>query len=227
MDIQSHSKSHPLLTRKRAKTDEQYEAWLHDEIVTSKGIIEKEMGHPVIRFAYPFGDWNKHVEQRVLEGGFASIYTVAGNPVTQATQLKSVGRFIITRQNEKSFTAYLNQIALGLIEMTPAPGDTVEDARPTIKVRLAYAGVIDPKSIEVEASGFGRLPVDFDPATQTVRAYLQRDLVQRVLRVEVRLRDAETKRIHQSSWQFNFGKKNDALTADEQMMAPPTPAARR
>jgi peptidoglycan/xylan/chitin deacetylase (PgdA/CDA1 family) len=225
VDIQSHSKSHPLLTHKRGKTDEQYEAWLHDEIVTSKGIIEKEVGRPVTRFAYPYGDWNKHIEKLVLEAGFTSIYTVAGNPVTQATPARCVGRFIITRQNERLFSSYLNQIALGLVDASPAAGDTVEDARPIIKVRLAYAGTIDPKSVEMEASGFGKLPIDFDPMTQTVRGYLQRDIVQRTLRVEVRLRDAETKRQHQATWQFNYGKKNDSpLTPEEQMMTPPTSA---
>jgi hypothetical protein len=43
--------------------------------------------------------------------------------------------------------------------------------------------------------------------------------------VEVRLRDAETKRQHQATWQFNYGKKNDSpLTPEEQMMTPPTSA---
>lgn len=47
--IGAHSKSHPVLSQVDA-------AQLEDEVLGSKRLLEEKLGHPVMHFAYPFGD---------------------------------------------------------------------------------------------------------------------------------------------------------------------------
>src|SRR5437763_9871457 len=60
VDIESHSLSHPFLTRRRNSTldEKQYGAWLQKELVESKHILERETGKPVEFLAYPYGDYD-------------------------------------------------------------------------------------------------------------------------------------------------------------------------
>src|SRR6266571_3914447 len=49
VDIESHSYSHPFLTRRRnaALADREYAAWLERELAESKHTLERETGRPV------------------------------------------------------------------------------------------------------------------------------------------------------------------------------------
>src|SRR5881409_1920458 len=60
-DIESHSLSHPFLTKRRHTTldEKQYSEWLQRELVESKRILERETGRPVRFLAYPYGDYDR------------------------------------------------------------------------------------------------------------------------------------------------------------------------
>ena len=64
MEIGGHSRTHPVLTKivDDAKLD-----W---EIKDSKAILEKELGHPIVSFAYPFGMENDQVLSAVTRAGY-------------------------------------------------------------------------------------------------------------------------------------------------------------
>jgi hypothetical protein len=115
-----------------------------------------------------------------------------------------MGRYIITQPVERSFTAYLRQGALGLAEADPMPGATISNPRPVITAVLGYAGTLNPKSIETEVRDFGLVRHDFDPKTSTVRLYLPRDLIDPVVVVNIRVRDAETGQVMVANWHFNY-----------------------
>jgi peptidoglycan/xylan/chitin deacetylase (PgdA/CDA1 family) len=213
VDIESHSMTHPDLTKKRGKTPEQYEAWLDNETTGAKQILEQKMGKAITCFAYPYGAYNKEVEAKTIAAGYEAIFTVADNPVHSTTSLHSIGRYTITREEEKNFPAYLRQSALSLTKADPEPGATVSNPRPVITAVLApmSADKIDPASIETSVRDFGVVRHDFDPQTNMVRLYLSRDLIQQVVLVNIRVEDAATKQVMVANWHFNYEPGPNAI----------------
>ncbi len=178
VDIECHSKSHPFLSHKNGKSPDEYDQWLTAETAGAKATLEQHLGKTIKYFAYPFGDYNKQVQDKLETSGYEAIFTVAGNPVHSTTSQYRMGRYVITSPEEKDFESYLRQGALSIMAATPAPGATISDPCPVISAVLNYAGHLDPKSIEANVKGFGTVPTDYDDKTSTVRLYLQRDLIQ-------------------------------------------------
>jgi len=212
VDIESHSMTHPTLTKHTQKwkgsthllSPEEYEEWLTNETLGSKTLLEQKMGKTVTCFAYPYGAYNKEVEAKAIEAGYQNIFTVADNPVRNTTDPHSIGRYTITQGVEKNFAAYLRQGALGVAEAEPAPGGTTSDPRPVITAVLSYAGNLDPASIETTVRDFGVVKHDFDPKTSTIRLYLPRDLVQATNLVNIRVKDAQSGQVMVANWHFNY-----------------------
>src|SRR3954447_18774432 len=77
VDIQSHSLSHPFLTKRRhASFDESaYGAWLKHELADSKKILERETGKGVEFLAYPYGDYDHTVAASAAKAGYAAALT--------------------------------------------------------------------------------------------------------------------------------------------------------
>lgn len=69
MEIGSHTLTHLDLTR-HPREDRQ------KEIADSRKILEDKLSAPVRSFCYPFGEFNKEVEQEVQEAGYTSACTV-------------------------------------------------------------------------------------------------------------------------------------------------------
>jgi peptidoglycan/xylan/chitin deacetylase (PgdA/CDA1 family) len=236
IDIESHSMTHPNLKLHHQKvkgvwhnfTPEEYAAWLNDETSGSKALLEQKLGRPVACFAYPYGEYNKQVEDAAIAAGYEAIFTVADNPVHPTTSLHSIGRYTITQGVEKNFTAYLRQGALGLSAADPAPGATISNPRPVITATLAYAGTLDPKSIETQVRDFGDVRHDFDPQTNTLRLYLPRDLIASVVLVNIRVKDAVSGQVMVANWHFNYAPEGAAANAVHTPIAPPAtePAAK-
>jgi peptidoglycan/xylan/chitin deacetylase (PgdA/CDA1 family) len=212
VDIESHSMTHPQLTRHHQLikgvwhnfSPEEYDQWLTNETLGSKTLLEQKMGKPITCFAYPYGDYNKQVEAKAIAAGYEAIFTVADNPVHSTTPLTSIGRYTITQGVEKNFPAYLRQSALGLTKADPLPGETITNPRPVITAVLNYTGTIDPNSLETSVRDFGPVHHDFDPKTSTVRLYLPRDLIEPVVLVNLRVRNTQTNQIMVANWYFNY-----------------------
>ena len=204
VDIECHSMTHPQLTRRGGKTPDQYDAWLTDETLTSKQILEKQLGKTIKYFAYPYGEYNKEVEAKTIAAGYEAIFTVANNPIHPGTNVDAMGRYIITTPVEKAYVSYLRQGALGLADISPEPGSTVTDPRPVISAVLGYAGTINPASIIAEVRDMGEVRFDYDPKTSILRLYLPRDLIDASVVVNVRAKDAENGQTLTASWRFNY-----------------------
>ena len=204
IDVECHSKSHPLLSHKKGKSPEEYDAWLTAETAGAKATLEEHLHKQIKYFAYPYGDYNKQVQDKVIASGFEAIFTVAGNPVHATTSQYRMGRYVITSPEEKDFAGYLRQGALSIMAATPEPGATESNPRPVISAVLNYAGHLDPKSIQATVKGFGPVPADYDDKTSTVRLYLQRDLIQPVVDVTIHVKDATARQTLVTNWQFNY-----------------------
>ena len=206
VDIECHSMTHPILTKHGSKTPDQYAAWLENETAGAKKILEQHMGKPITCFAYPYGAYNKQVQAAVIAAGFQAIFTVADNPVHSTTNIFSIGRYTITQGVEKNFAAYLHQSALSFTKADPEPGAVITNPQPVITAVLTQmsADALDPASLETQVRDMGVVKHDFDPATNTLRIYLPRPLIQPDVLVNVRVKDAKTGQIMVANWSFNY-----------------------
>jgi peptidoglycan/xylan/chitin deacetylase (PgdA/CDA1 family) len=210
VDVECHSMTHPILTKKTQKfngkthllSDAEYDQFLTEETSGAKALLEKELGKTIKYFAYPYGAYNKQVQAKAIAAGFEAIFTVADNPVHVTTDVYSIGRYIITKPVERNFAAYLRQGALSLAQVDPEPGATTSNPLPVITAVLAFTG--DPASIETDVRDFGSVRHDFDPQTSTIRLYLPRPLIQPEVLVSIRAKDAQTGQIMVANWHFNY-----------------------
>jgi len=72
----AHTMHHPILTR--ISLDE-----VRAEVEGSKARIEKELGKPILSFAYPNGhgaDWNDKIEQIVADSGIRAAFSLLNGP---------------------------------------------------------------------------------------------------------------------------------------------------
>ena len=226
VDIECHSMTHPILTKKGNKSPEQYAAWLQNETAGAKKILEQHMGKPITCFAYPYGANNKQVEQAVIDAGFDAIFTVADNPVHSTTNIHSIGRYTITQGVEKNFAGYLHQSALSLSAADPEPGATISNPQPVITAVLTQmsADKLDPASLETQIRDMGVVKHDFDPATNTLRIYLPRPLIQHDEWINIHVKDAKTGQVMVANWSFNYEPGAGAVVHAPIPTSAPAPA---
>ena len=101
-EIGSHSLSHPFLTRispDRAR----------EEITASRKKLEDMFGRPVHHFCYPYGDWNKAVQDLVEEAGYRTACTTISG-VNQAEDCPFSLRRMTARYPSRNLKAVWNRI---------------------------------------------------------------------------------------------------------------------
>jgi len=77
IDFQSHSKSHAnLIVRQPGESDAQYRARLDGEIRVPRDLIERNTATKVTDYAYPYGDANEIVLERIAQAGHTLGLTV-------------------------------------------------------------------------------------------------------------------------------------------------------
>jgi peptidoglycan/xylan/chitin deacetylase (PgdA/CDA1 family) len=184
VEIGSHTVSHDRLTAKKGKgrTEADYDAWLWNEVNGSKEMLESRLGAHVRTLAFPYGLANEQVKAVASKAGYQAQFTV--NPIkTQAAAPApdSIGRFIVESTQPKIFEQAANfgssapavattamaaaQPASAAMVTQPMEGETVATSLPLIKANLAVLGKIDPKTVEMQLSGFGPVPATYDPAS--------------------------------------------------------------
>lgn len=202
VDIGSHTVSHASLTKRGSKTEGEFETWLWNELRGSKELLEQRLNTKVRTLAFPYGISNEQVKQAGMKAGYEALFTVNGIKTHVSSPAPdSVGRYIVDSTLPKVFemaanfgggaahpvsaaTASANPAAAVMVTQ-PMEGETVRDARPLIKANLASLGKIDPKSVEMQLSGFGTVPASYDPATQIISFQPTQKLRERACTVTV------------------------------------------
>lgn len=110
VQIGSLSKSHPLLSKRKDRSQNDYEKWVKDELEGSRAILEKKLQKPVTLFAYPFGDWSPFVEEQVGAAGYEGAVTLALKPITPETTPLRMGRYTIDSKTNKMLGTYLKKL---------------------------------------------------------------------------------------------------------------------
>ncbi len=184
VDIQSHTVSHSnLRSKKRGQSDEEYKAWILEELSNSKELLESKLAIRVNALAYPYGNYNDDVRAAVKQAGYDVAFTVYGQKLAHSSADNILGRYAITSTEPKVFQSAVSmqggttaagagsdttEIPASSMVTQPADGDTVSDPYPEIKVNITQMGAIDPKSVEMRISGFGIVPAKLDAKTKVL-----------------------------------------------------------
>lgn len=223
-DIESHSLSHPFLTRRRHATlsDDEYAAWLHKELVESKKILEKQTGQTVSFLAYPYGDYDHYLAHSVGSAGYEAALTCDFGKVLKGSDPLRMRRFVIDKRMDFSaFRKYMGATPMQLAEMTPKPGDVVEPATAVISARIPNYQNIDPKSVGMALLGVGSLlPYAYDAKTGAITLMISdamKALKGNYHRAVVWAKDTKTGKRIEASWTFKL--------PEELLPAPKAPVA--
>ena len=186
VEIGCHTASHLSLRETRGKSPEAYDAWLRDEIVGSKQLIEKKLGIHCSVFAYPEGRYNAKVLDVVKIAGYEAAFTVYGQRVTHGAHADRIGRYAWYGKRPQDIELALNftgplsmseeehpasaELAAAMLLTQPVNGDTISDPEPLLKANLSSFGAFDENTLVLRLSGIGPIPAKFDRANRIIEA---------------------------------------------------------
>ena len=185
MEIGCHTVSHKDLRHVPNRAAGDYDAWLKNEVETSKQILEEKLGIKISTIAYPYGWNNEKVHAAVRAAGYEAAFTVYGQRLGMATNALTLGRYDVTTKDARGHNSYsvgvsfegmmapsgeavLAQDAAASMLTEPQSGATIGDPTPLLKANLATMGDFDAGSVEMRVSGLGKVPAVYDAASQTV-----------------------------------------------------------
>lgn len=106
-DIQSHTFWHPNFKQeKRHLSALSYEKLVHKQLFDSKKVLEEKMGTPITLLAWPFGIYDKYLEQEAAKAGYSMAFTIDAKPACESFRAMAQPRYmIVDGQSMKTFGA--------------------------------------------------------------------------------------------------------------------------
>ena len=212
--IGSHSISHPYpaaVKSERAKGEAAFKAYLQKEMGQSRKSLQKQFGGDILCYAYPGGFVTGEMLPIAAEQGYECLFTVLPGKTTRSTSNFTIPRYIILGthdyifRNATSFKATKTSAAtLGAIIQTtphpviPEPGSIISTRLPSISVDLSKVENIDADSVVMRVAGFGKVPVQYDPARKIAQWKVSRRLRSRTCEVSVQWRSMGCNRIQEA-----------------------------
>ena len=186
VEIGCHTISHKSLRLSGGKSPEAYDAWLRDEIIDSKQIIEKKLGVRCAVFAYPEGHWNAKVLDVVKAAGYEASFTVYGQRVTHGAHADRIGRYAWLGKRPQDMEQALNfngplsssddeppasaELSAAMLLTQPMNGDSTAETAPLLKANLSSLGTFDDKSLTMRLSGVGLVQFKYDAENKIIEA---------------------------------------------------------
>lgn len=154
VDIEDHTMTHAhLMHRSHPQlNDDQYTAWLGNELVASRKAIETQIGKPVRFLAYPYGDHDNAVEQEAQRDGYLLGLTSESGLNTRSTNPMRLHRLAVI--SDTTLEQFAREIGLGAL--------TLENEAPVVTTSTWTATIPDYDLIEpgaVHVSVLGRSDV--------------------------------------------------------------------
>ena len=233
VDIQSHSLSHPYLTRARHRSmgDAQYAEWVERELSESKRLLEKNTGKKVQFLAYPYGDYDEKLAAVVEKTGYKAALTCNFGLVRKGSNPFQMKRFVIDdRMDFAAFRRYLGANPMQIAETSPKPG-VVDPSAKVISAKIPKFDTLDPKSVGMALLSLGSaVPYSYDPRTGSISLVLQdaiSSLKAKTHRAVVWATDMKTGKRVEATWVFKIPDPNAPPPAPviAPVAAAPAPAA--
>lgn len=205
VDIQSHSLSHPFLTKRRHSSmgGERYASWLSSELAESRKTLEEKTGKKVRYLAYPYGDYDTRVAKASKEAGYEAALTCDFGEVRKGSDPFRMKRVVIYGKTSfAEFRRLLGGKSLALQTTTPAAGKAFDPANPVVSATIADAARLDPSSVRLTLLGRSIAPTHYDPESGNISLVVREELKGRRQQVVVWGRDKETGKRVEALWSF-------------------------
>src|SRR5262249_53919751 len=76
-DVQSHTYWHPnFIQEKKKLSRNDYEKFVHVQLVNSKKILEEKLGTKITLLAWPYGFYDSYLEQEATKAGYEMAFSV-------------------------------------------------------------------------------------------------------------------------------------------------------
>lgn len=110
-DIQGHTYWHPnFKIEKRKLSSAEYEKFVQKQLVNSKKILEEKLGKNVTLLAWPFGIYDKYLEEQAQKAGYEMAFSIDARTANKSYRPMAQPRFmIIEDQSMKVFTGIANR----------------------------------------------------------------------------------------------------------------------
>ena len=235
VEIGCHTVSHLNLRETRGKPPEAYEAWLRDEIIGSKHLLEKKLAIKCTVFAYPEGRFSPKVLDVVKEAGYEASFTVYGQRVTHGAAMEKIGRYAWYSRRPQDMEQALNftgpvsasdgepphaaELAAAMMVTQPMNGDVISDPLPVMKANLGSLGEFDERTLGMRLSGVGPIPFNYNRASKNIEARSPEKLKPGEYTVVVVAKAGDRKL--ETQWTFRFDPSGGLNAPLESFSAPP------
>jgi peptidoglycan/xylan/chitin deacetylase (PgdA/CDA1 family) len=137
MDIESHTFTHPFLTRTETRPDDpHYLKWLDHELMDSKNLLERKLHTKIALLAYPYGWYNCVVETKAVEAGYQGIFNVNwGTNLLDENPLRLKRRPVSNNFSLFEMERYLTSKPLSLEIISPDDASIINE-KPMIQFKL-------------------------------------------------------------------------------------------
>ena len=199
--IGSHSVSHPFpgtVKYHARKGEAAYLKFLRREFGDSKRFLEGRFGQPITTYAYPGGYFTEAMYPVAAECDYEYLFTVLPGKIRSGLDNRRLPRYIIHGNSDLHFEQATTFKALrgaealsGVVVQTtphpvkPEPGSRIELRLPLITADLSGVENLNPDSIVMRVSGFGKVDHEYDPASGHVSWTVDRRLRHRVCEINV------------------------------------------
>lgn len=175
IDVQSHTLSHPSLPRRRHEARERFEQRIKPELITSKSVLQKQIGKRVTILAYPYGAYDSQGVALTKQAGYMAAVTVNEAPVrVPGSDLLRLPRHVINREDSLAdFARKAGGEPLALRFHSPVEGAVSSTRRPLIVA--AFAEEVEADSITMRL-GRKKVAALYDRRKRILRYYPLQDL---------------------------------------------------
>jgi peptidoglycan/xylan/chitin deacetylase (PgdA/CDA1 family) len=106
-DLQGHTFWHPNFKKDKKKmTPAEFQKDLDKQLVTSKAVLEKRFGTKVDMLAWPFGIYDKELEDAAAKAGYVVAFSIDRRNVTKSEDLMALPRYLmVNADNPQRFEA--------------------------------------------------------------------------------------------------------------------------
>lgn len=237
--ISSHSVSHRNMSRRGGKSAEAYTEWLREELEESHRFLVENFGDTgmVIKtFAFPYGIYNDQVLDLAKEFGYEACFTVNGKKTDWETDDMQIGRYVVHGTTLANFDPALSfgggnlttsgrklmteskteegETEAPLVSVKPPASSLIGNRLPLIEVNLSKLEGVQPDSISMRVTGFGKVPHTYDPATGLVTYQIPQRLRQEHCAVQLGFRHAGNSEPEIIGWEFKVDLLADYLSSD-------------
>lgn len=166
--IANHTLDHPHLVRRNAEeTLEQWQNRIRDQIAGAENALESQLGYSPALLAYPYGEYDRHVEALVAELGIVAFGQQSG-AFDARVDRQAIPRFAFGGGygGMEDFISKVNTLALPWVEITTfgENGEELNDpllppgvTRPQLRIELESPQLA--RQINCYASGQGALEI--------------------------------------------------------------------